>query len=226
MDAFFMALYAISSILSLVVTGGLWWAAHRSEETSPFWRMLALGWSLSLAGNLAWTVYDMVGGKSLPTLSWIDGFYLGRYLLIWLAFWRYPAPFSPWRGLEVLAAMAISGLLAWVGLFQPVLTSTERSLPYFLGVAIYPVLDAALVYTAWIRWRQVITPALKQAVLVLILAMLVYGVANWINFGVRMVSLDAESLLATLAWTLSDGLLCIAIVVFLRQRDELMRRRS
>ena len=96
----------------------------------------------------------------------------------------------------------------------------------FLGVAIYPILDAALVYTAWIRWRQDVATALKQAVLVLTLAMLVYGVANWINFGVRMVSLDAESAPATLAWALSDGLVVVAIVCFLRQRDELMRRHS
>jgi hypothetical protein len=224
MDLFSEVLFAVSFLLGLVVTGCLWWVALRLAPARRFWMPIATGWALNLLGNVAWIAYDMVAETSLPPLSWVDGFYLARYLFVGLALWRYPLPCPRRRGLELLGVWLIAALVAWVSLFQPTLASTGRSWAYFVGVAMYPVLDAGLVYAAWQRWQRASSVPWKQTMVLLSMAMLSYGLANWINFGARMASPDADAPLATLFWSTTDVIVGLAAVLCWRreQRDTLI----
>ena len=87
-DSLSQVLMAISFLVNLAAIGSLWWAARRSTTARPFWRALAAGWTLALLGNVAWIVYDLTTGKRLPPLSWIDIFYVARYVLVGLALWQ------------------------------------------------------------------------------------------------------------------------------------------
>ncbi len=215
-----MDLFAISFLVNVLVVGILWWTAVRSSTHRTFWRLWAIGWSLNLLGNVAWIIYDMmIDQGSLPPLSWIDTLYLGRYLLLGLAWWLYPDGKKSARwGLELAGVMLLVGLVAWFSLYQPMLASTGRSWAYFLGVAIYPILDAGLVYAAW-RGFQASVSGMKPVIALLLLALVSYGGANVINFSARMASVEALSNWATLFWLLADLLTGIASVYFLWKRN-------
>ena len=86
-----------------------------------------------------------------------------------------------------------------------ILSMPQRPVLYFMGGALYPILDATLIYAALITWLRVEAgPWIKNAVALFALAMLLYGAANWINFTVRAIALDASSDLAALFWLLAD----------------------
>lgn len=214
-DTLLQAILALSYLLNLAVMAGLWWTAARVPQARRLWGLLGAAWTLNVLGNMAWIGYDMLVGSSLPTLSWIDAIYLGRYLLVGLALGLYPGR----RGIEFTAILIAATLLAWFILYQPTLALTERSWTHFVGVAIYPILDAGLLYTAWRRGRETVSLAVRQALVLFTLALLSYGVANWINFSVRMVSPDAHSPWAELCWLLSDVLTGLALVRFYRSRS-------
>jgi len=197
--------FGASFLLNFVVTAALWWAVRQSaSEAKSFWRWLALGWGLNVVGNLAWAAYDFVVGESLAILSWIDGFYIARYILVFVAFWRYPrrALRAQWTSYVILLASATS--LVWLALFRPVMATLPQPLLYFFGGALYPIMDVALVYAALLTWAYVADARMRTAARWLTLAMGAYGVANWINFGARSASLDAASFAAGLFWLLAD----------------------
>jgi hypothetical protein len=218
-DTLLQAILASSYLLNLAVMAGLWWTAARVPQTRRFWGLLGAAWTLNVLGNGAWIGYDILVGSSLPTLSWIDAIYLGRYLLVGLALGAYPTLWSRRRGVEFIAILVAATLLAWFMLYRPTLAVTERSWTHFIGVAIYPIFDAGLLYAAWRRGRETASRAMRQALALFTLALLSYGIANWINFRVRMVSLEAYSLWADLCWLLSDVLTALALVRFYRLRS-------
>jgi hypothetical protein len=213
------ALFAVSFLLSLAATAGLWWAAWRSERRPGFWRLLALAWSLTVLGNAVWIAYEMWSGAAVPTLTWIDALYLARYALIGAALWLHPRPWPARRAWEPVAVLIAFAGLAWLLFLRPVWRSAGGTWDHFLGVAIYPVLDAGLIYLAWRRWRGTRAAPFGRAVVRLLGALLTYGVANWINFRVRMSSLEAGSLLATAFWLASD-VLALAAALTVRRRDQ------
>lgn len=197
--------FAASFLFNFVVTGALWWASRQSEsETRSFWRWLTWGWMLNIAGNLAWAAHDFVVGESLSILSWIDGFYIARYVLLFWAFWRYPHRITRARWTFYVTLLAAATALIWVALFRPVMATVTHPLMYFFGGALYPIMDVVLVYAALTAWTYSADARMRIFLRWLVLAMLFYGVANWVNFGVRSSSSDVSSVIAGLFWLLAD----------------------
>lgn len=197
--------FVASFLFNFVVVAALWWTSRGSEsETRSFWRCLVWGWMLNIAGNLAWAVHDFVVGESLAILSWIDGFYIARYGLVFWAFWRYPrrATRAQWAFYVTLLAAATA--LVWMMLFRPMMATVTQPLLYFFGGALYPIMDIALVYAALTAWTYSADGRMRIVLRWLVLAMAAYGVANWVNFGVRSASSDGSSLVTGLFWLLAD----------------------
>ncbi len=196
----------ISSLFALLTTVILGWTAHGAEaEAGVFWRRLMWGWILNVAGNLAWGIHDVVTGERLGILSWIDGFYIARYILVFWALWRFPrrplAIREVWAYLALLAAATAS---IWLTLFRPTMADLPRPLLYFFGGALYPIMDVVLLYAALLLRARIADRRMRVAVGWLIGAMVAYGMANWINFGVRSVALDAFSMIAGAFWLFTD----------------------
>ena len=197
--------FAASFLFNFVVTGALWWASRQSEsEARSFCRWLAWAWMLNIAGNLAWAAHDFVVGESLAILSWIDGFYIARYGLVFWAFWRYPRRRTRARWTFYVTLLAAATALIWVALFRPVMVTVTHPLLYFFGGALYPIMDVVLVYAGLTAWTYSADDRMRVVLRWLVLAMATYGVANWINFGARSASLDVFSLVAGLFWLLAD----------------------
>jgi hypothetical protein len=197
--------FVASFLFNLVVTGTLWWASRQSEsEARSFWRWLAWGWMLNIAGNLAWAAHDFIVGESLAILSWIDGFYIARYVLVFWAFWRYPHRTTRARWAFSVTLLAAATALVWIMLFRPVMATVTRPLLYFFGGALYPIMDVVLVYAALTAWTYSADVQMRTVLRWLVSAMAAYGVANWINFGVRSASPNVSSLVAGLFWLLAD----------------------
>jgi hypothetical protein len=171
-----------------------------------FWRALAIAWALNIAGNVAWGIHDVMTSEPLGIFTWIDGLYLARYALIGWALWHYPREPRCWT--DVATVMLIATALIWATLFRVMLPSIpRRPALYFMGGALYPILDAALIYAALLTWLRLDARAwVRRAVGLFALAMLVYGAANWINFTVRAIALEASSQVAAFFWLLADGL--------------------
>jgi hypothetical protein len=133
----------------------------------------------------------------------VDGFYVARYGLLLAAFWRYPSRASQSRWWQLVSVLLVATFLTWLLLFRPNPQASEDSLLLFLGGALYPALDVVLLYAA-LGSRMRATGRMRDALTFLALALVVYGVANWINFGVRVASFEASSSLTGLFWPLSD----------------------
>ncbi|MEJ5309440.1 MAG: hypothetical protein WHX52_06685 [Anaerolineae bacterium] len=197
--------FVASFLAGLLVTGVLWWTAHHaSDEARSFWRWLAWAWTLGIAGNVAWGIHDYVTGETLAVFSLIDAFYIARYVLIFWTFWRYPrrTQHAAWPTYGVLLAAATA--LIWAALFRPVMAAIPRPVLFFLGGALYPIMDIALVYVAWTALTYTADRRMRVTMRWLVGALIVYSLANWINFRVRSEVFEASSLAAGLFWLLSD----------------------
>ncbi len=207
-----MAGYGASFLFNLLLVVLLWFAARRTEgRASGFWRRLAVAWSLGFAGNVAWGLHDYLSGTPLPTLSWIDGFYVGRYAFVLAAFWLYIPPWRKRRRFDWVALLLAAALFVWFVLLRPAMRATGLPFLYFAGVALYPVLDAPLIYAALAAWTAPTRP-LRPAMPLLALSTIAYAVANWLNFGERVVTLEAYLGLADFFWQLSDLLVAVAVL--------------
>lgn len=198
------------SLLVLAVIGLLWQAGRRSTGAHAFWWLLSAGWGVGLLGNIAWGVYEVATGRDLPYLSAVELMYLARYVLVFLAFWRYPRRVLPWRWAGAVAVALTATALIWFALFRPASGAeiTPARLLDFLLAASYPVLDAVVLYA--VLWAWGCAPgAERNALALLALAMVAYGVANWTNFR-SVLSLAPSSALPGLFWALSDILAGVA----------------
>jgi hypothetical protein len=209
---------ALAFLLKLVVVGLLGWAARPSTEAQRFWALLAAAWTLNLLGDVTWGVYEMLTEGSLPVFTWIDGLYIARYVLLFLALWRCSnrTDRRQWMGL-VATVLAATATTWWGGL-----ESSGGGAPFFLGKALYPILDAALIYAALVAWAHTPTVRLRNVLSLFALALVVYGAANWINF--RVAASGASSGQADFFWTLADVL--TGLVVLYSARDASIMRRS
>ncbi len=182
-----------------------------------FWRALAIAWTLNIAGNIAWGVHDILTAERLGIFTWIDGIYLARYAMIGWALWHYPR--EPERWTDYAAVTLVATMCIWATLFRVMRPSIpQRPFWYFMGGALYPILDTALIYAALMAWLRIGAGAgIKRSMGLFALAMFVYGAANWINFTVRAIALDASSDWAAFFWLLADGFTGLAaflVVVF------------
>ncbi len=203
--------YGASFLFNLLLVVLLWLAARRTEgRVSGLWRRLAVAWSLGFAGNVAWGVHDYLSGAPLPTLSWIDIFYVGRYAFVLAAFWLYIPSWRKRRRFDWGALTLVAAVFVWFVLLRPAMRATGMSFRYFAGVALYPVLDAPLIYAALAAWVASVRP-LRLAMFLLTLSTIVYAVANWLNFGERVVTLEAYLGLADFFWQFSDFLVAVAV---------------
>ncbi len=101
--------------------------------------------------------------------------------------------------------------MTWCGLLWPTLAATHAPLSDLLAYGLYPVLDAVVVGLAVWAWRTAGTYAgRRSAIGLLLLSMIAYGAANWINLVVRGASYDALSDLPAFFWALSDMLAGLA----------------
>jgi hypothetical protein len=198
----------LSLLLTIVLTVLLWWTSRRSTDDRTFWALLATGWTLNVLGNVAWGASETVTGESVALFGWIDAFYVARYVVVFVALWRRADRLTgrQWAGLVAVAVVATAA--TWLLVFQPTLTSPDVELShvlYFLSGAIYPIMDAVLIYVAVLAWTRAMEQS-KRPLVLLTLAMVSYGVANCINWSVRMASLEAGSGLAAFLWLLTDVL--------------------
>jgi hypothetical protein len=209
---------ALAFLLKLVVVGLLGWAARQSADAQRFWALLAAAWTLNLSGDVIWGVYEMLSEESLPVFTWIDGLYIARYVLLFLALWRYSNRTDRRQWIGLLATVLAATAMTWWGGLE----SSDEGALFFLGKALYPILDAALVYAALVAWAHVPTVRLRNALSLFTLALVVYGIANWINF--RVAASGVSSGQADFFWPLSDVL--TGLVVLYSARDALIVRRS
>jgi hypothetical protein len=213
--------FAASFLLNVTVMGLLGCAAHASVGRSSvngvevsaaqkFWQALAIAWALNIAGNIAWGVHDVLTSEHLGIFTWVDGIYLARYGMVGWALWHYPHKSRRWMDYATVTLVATA--LIWAILFRVMLPSIPQQPGlYFMGGALYPILDTTLIYAAFITWLHVEAgPWVKRAVGLFALAMLLYGAANWINFTVRAIALSASSDLAAFLWLLADGVTGLA----------------
>lgn len=209
-------LFGFTFLFSLALTGLLWWSARRATATRPFWALLAAGWTVGLLGSAAWAAYEFVTGRDLPIISFVDGFYVVRYVLVWLAFWRCPTPW-PWRGAWAMAGGMLAVALAG-GLLVVSLVPAEPTLRLIAITSWgYPVLDAGVLFAVWRRWRDRRAVPFRRTVFILALAMLAYALANCANFGKFAFDWAAGPALSFALWFLSDVLALVAAVDFLRR---------
>jgi hypothetical protein len=214
MDDIAQWLFGLSFVINLVVIAALWRSTRFGTTSRSFWRSLAIGWTLSLAANVIWIGYDIVTGVSLPPLSMVDVLYLARYLFVWLAFWGYPEPL-PLRWLRVVVGMMmIVAVIAWLGHYGPVWRSTDIPMADFLGVALYPILDAGLIFTGLVRIYESDRHRVRPSKPWVVFSLLSYGMANWFNFDLRLGLLVATSLWPTLLWMLSDLAVGVSTVAY------------
>jgi hypothetical protein len=196
-------------LLNFFVTFALWWAArHLEAKRRAFWRLWAFGWALNLLGNVVWSIYDVVTQQALAIFTWVDAFYLARYAVLLWSCWRYP---RPWRGRQWAiwsAATAIGVAAVWGLLYRPAAVGPL----YFLGGALYPMLDVSLL-TALILSQPRWSGGMRTALTLLAAGAFVYGVANWMNFGSRVIDLAAYSFWAEVFWLLSDVLTVGAVIL-------------
>jgi hypothetical protein len=215
--------YAFSTLFNGLLIALFWRNARRGARR--FWGLLAAAWSVGLLGNIVWgvldTVVDTIALEGLATLSLVDLFYLARYGLVALALvGRVPASAQRWEAWIALAATATA--LVWLALYRPVLTTDPRPFSYFLGLAIYPVLDLPLAYIALLAWAYAPKGSARPTLGLIALAVLSYGIANWLNFSKRAVTLESYTHIADLFWFLSD-VLTAGAALSARQRIGAMR---
>lgn len=201
-------LSALGYPLNLLIIILLWLVARRAGEYRQFVTFLALGWTLALGGNIAWVIHDLVSPTPLPALSWVDAFYVSRYVALFLAFWRSPALPSATRGRRLAITLLVTLLTAaliTLELYQARATvPAELAWPLILGYAMYPVMDMAVLYAAWhadaaeTRWRI--------GASLLLLGAACYTTANWINLAIHLFSAKAIPTLPTFFWLASDVL--------------------
>jgi hypothetical protein len=205
-------LYGISFLMSLFVVGGLWWATAKSPPTRRFWLFLALAWTMNLVADLAWGILEMV--KPEIWLDWIDYLYLGRYLLVFLAFYLFPQVWGWKQWLLMLILMLAGWILVWLLIARPAQNPDSE---YALAGMIFPVLDVGICYAAWHRWKAETSP-LKTSLAWILAGMLSYGLANWFNYSVRITAPKGDSIFALIFWLLANVFAGIALWVFLKQK--------
>jgi hypothetical protein len=221
MDLILQILQLIGYALLLVILVLFWRKALRPSEARRFWQLLALAWTMNLLGSIAWIVHDVVTGTELDTLSVVDFFYVSHYVLVGCALWLYPAPLSRQAWFWIGGTMLAASVVVWAVYFEPAMALRGGVWTDFLGLALYPVLDAGVIALAWLRVRATRGSAWNRYAILLFCAMTSYGIANTINLTEYVFSPIAGGILQHVLWVLTDVfLLVIALGPDLPRQNE------
>ncbi len=212
MDIILQILQASGYLFSLVVLALLWRKALRQSESRQFWMWLALAWSLNLLGNIAWIVHDLVTGTELDTLSVIDLFYVLHYVLVGYVLWLYPAPLSRRAWLWIGGTMFVVNAVVWAVYFNPAMALQGGDWTGFLGLALYPILDAGIIALAWLRVRATRQPPWSRYAILLFGIMASYGIANTLNLTEYVFPPISGGILPNVFWILTDVFLLMLVL--------------
>lgn len=207
---------ATAFFLGLMVVVLLWWVARRQRDRRGLWWLLAASWTIGLTLSIAWGVYELVTGRPLPGGSWFGELYVVRYGLVMAAFGRCLSPWTRrrWAGLAGIGLLALA--VTWCGLLWPTWAATKAPLSDLLSYALYPFLDVIVVGLAVWAWRaERAAPDHRNALGILLLSMIAYTAANWINLVARGASYEALAGLPAFFWALSDMLAGLAALTVL-----------
>lgn len=202
-------LQVVGYVSLLIVLVVLWSRVVRRREPRMFWLFLAFAWVMNLLGNIAWIVHDLVTGAALSTFSLVDTFYILRYALIGAILWLYPARLPGKIGIWIAATAALVAALVWVFYFQPAMMGNGRDWVSFLGLALYPIVDAALIVVAWQRARASRETFWHRTALLLFCAVTSYGIANTLNLTEYVFPPLSSGVLPNMFWILTDAFVLI-----------------
>ncbi|HSK88045.1 MAG TPA: hypothetical protein VK880_06810 [Anaerolineales bacterium] len=202
----------VGYISLLVVLALLWRRAFRPSEFRQLWILLALAWTMNLLGNIAWIVHDLVTGTELDTFSVVDTFYVLRYVLIGWALWLYPTLLSRRAWVWIVGTILAVSVVVWAVYYNPAMALRGGDWTGFLGLALYPVLDAGIVALAWLRMRAARGSAWDRYASLLFCAMASYGIANTINLTEYVFSFDSSGVLQNVFWLSTDIFLLVMLL--------------
>lgn len=209
MEMILQTLQAVGYLSLLIILVVFWGQALRRREPRNFWIFFALAWTMNLLGNIAWIVHDIVTGAALSTFSVVDSFYIIRYVLVGLALWLYPISLTrktwKWAG----SAALITAALVWVFYFRSAMAMNGGDWLSFLGLALYPILDAVLFVIAWQRLRVSRETFWHRTALLLFCAVTSYGIANTLNLTEYVFPPLSGGVLPNVFWILTDAFLLI-----------------
>ena len=115
---------------------------HRPERRAP-WVLLGLGVLLWVAGDVAYTLYDLPAGDP-PFPSWADVLHLAGYPVVALAFLitvRRTGVRDLEAWLDGLIATVCAAALAWVPLLEPLLEAPDTTVAARAVAVAYPLGD-------------------------------------------------------------------------------------
>lgn len=205
-------LQSIEYLLLAALLVMYWRRAFRESEMRRFWVLLALAWTMNLFGNIAWIVHDLVTGTALGTLSYVDLFYVLQYIFLGLAVWQFPASLPGRVWLWICGAMLTACVVVWAVYFDPAMALTGGDWTGFLGLAMYPVLDAGMTALAWLRVRAVRESQGHRFAFLLFFAVISYGIANTLNLTEYVFPPLSGGVLPALGWILRDVFLLILVL--------------
>ncbi|MBN2004782.1 MAG: hypothetical protein JXA21_15600 [Anaerolineae bacterium] len=196
--------------LSVLLLSILRWATRYTTSTEQeLWAWLTIAWALGLLGNVAWGIVQMLTGVEPGLFSWLTWLYVARYIAFFLGLWQFSRPWRWTRWAAVVVIATAATVLLWWALFRPALPM-ENATAIFVSGALYPVMDFILLFGVFCLWPKMTNVRGRRIAAILVMVVLCYGAANWINFGVRVTNWDATSFWANFLWGASDILTGIA----------------
>jgi hypothetical protein len=210
MDTISQLLQGIEYLLLLVILIVFWTKAFRQRELQRnYWGLLALAWTMNLLGNVAWVVHDLLSKTPLGSLSAVDFFYGLRYVLLGAVLWFLPMRLSRRDGLLIGAAAFVVAVVVSIIYFESAMVLGDGHWLDFLGLAMYPVLDVAMITLAWLRARATREPWWNRNTLFLFCSAACYGIANTLNLAVYVFSAVRVGVFPSVFWILADVFLLI-----------------
>jgi signal transduction histidine kinase len=193
-------------------------ALHSHARKKPFWTILAASNALWLAGEVTWSVYELVLGRESPFPSVADAFYVSSYALVPIAilgaFGGRSLRLVWWSALDASIAVAVAALIGWSLLIGPQL-EWGFSLATATGIA-YPLLGVMILMLL----GSVGVLGVKRAPLSIVLVGVAFAVSALTDaaYTYLVVLHDAVSgKWISVGWQVEAVLLCIAATAALRR---------
>jgi signal transduction histidine kinase len=193
-------------------------ATHSHARKKPFWTILAASNALWLAGEVTWSVYELVLGRESPFPSVADAFYVSSYALVPIAilgaFGGRSLRLVWWSALDASIAVAVVALVGWSLLIGPQL-EWGFSLATATGIA-YPLLGVMILMLL----GSVGVLGVKRAPLSIVLVGVAFAVsaltdAAYTNLVVLHDTVNGKWI--SVGWQVEAVLLCIAATAALRR---------
>jgi signal transduction histidine kinase len=207
-DGVYLVPVALASVLSLRA------ARRTTGRRRVFWAVLTCSNLLWLAGEVAWSTYVLVLGRSAPFPSIADLFYVSSYALVPVAvlggFALRPGARTIRSLLDASAVVAAVGLLGWSLLIGPQL-AWGMSLATATGIA-YPLLGVAILMLL----VSVGVVGVRHVPLSILLVGAAFAVsaltdAAYTYFAVLHSSIDSTWL--NIGWQAEAALICVGALV-------------